>query len=72
MQQGISPIIQGWCIREVNQLAFLTPPFLGSISAEVCEINPHNSDFLYFFGRMMVNLLCKWLFYFEKLLFTLF
>jgi hypothetical protein len=34
------------------QLAFLTPPFLGGISAEVCEIRPHNSDFLYFFGRI--------------------
>jgi hypothetical protein len=55
-----------------TQLAFLTPPFLGGISAEVCEISPHNSDFLQFFGRMMVNLLCKWLVYFEKLLFTLF
>jgi hypothetical protein len=32
------------------------------ISAEVCETSPHNS----------VNLLCKWLVYFEKLLFTLF
>jgi aspartate carbamoyltransferase catalytic subunit len=27
------------------QLAFLTPPFLGGISAEVCEISPHNSNF---------------------------
>jgi hypothetical protein len=54
------------------KLAFLTPPFLGGISAEVCEISPHNSDFLKFFGQMMVNLLCKWLVYFEKLLFTLF
>jgi hypothetical protein len=34
--------------RRMNQLAFLTPPFLGGISAEVCEISesPHNSDFL--------------------------
>jgi hypothetical protein len=53
-------------------MAFLTPPFLGGIAAEVCAISPHNSDFLEFFGRMMVNLLCKWLVYFEKLLFTLF
>ena len=30
----------------VLQLAFLTPPFLGGFSAEVCEISPHNSDFL--------------------------
>jgi hypothetical protein len=29
-----------------SQLAFLTPPFLGGISAEVCETSPHNSDFL--------------------------
>ena len=30
-----------------SQLAFLTPPFLGGISAELCEISPaHNSDFL--------------------------
>ena len=28
------------------QLAFLMPPFLGGISAEVWEISPHNSDFL--------------------------
>jgi predicted Abi (CAAX) family protease len=28
------------------KLAFLTPPFLGGISAEVCAISPHNSDFL--------------------------
>ena len=54
------------------QLAFLTPPFLGDISTEVCEISPHNSEFLQFFWRIMVNLLCKWLVYFEKLLFTLF
>jgi hypothetical protein len=27
-------------------LAFLTPPFLGGISVEVCKISPHNSDFL--------------------------
>ena len=26
--------------------AILTPPFLGGFSAEVCEISPHNSDFL--------------------------
>jgi hypothetical protein len=45
---------------------------LGGISVEVCEINPHNSDLLQFFGQIMVNLLCKWLVYFEKLLFTLF
>jgi hypothetical protein len=30
----------------LKQLAFLTPPFLGSFLAEVCEISPHNSDFL--------------------------
>jgi hypothetical protein len=30
----------------IVQLAFLTPPFLGGIWAEVCEISPHNSDFL--------------------------
>ena len=42
-------------IKKGNQLAFLTPPFLGGISAEVCEISPHNSDFLEFFGQMMVN-----------------
>jgi hypothetical protein len=34
---------------ETNQLAFVTPPFLGGISAEDCEISPHNSDFLYIF-----------------------
>jgi hypothetical protein len=34
------------CAEAVLQLAFLTPPFLGGISAEVCEISPHNSDFL--------------------------
>jgi hypothetical protein len=33
-------------IQKSFQLAFLTPPFLGGISAEVCEISPHNSDFL--------------------------
>jgi hypothetical protein len=32
--------------REAMNLAFLTPPFLGGISAEVCAISPHNSDFL--------------------------
>jgi hypothetical protein len=32
--------------EETVQLAFLTPPFLGGISAEVCEISQHNSDFL--------------------------
>jgi hypothetical protein len=32
--------------KNFNQLAFLTPLFLGGISAEVCEISPHNSDFL--------------------------
>jgi hypothetical protein len=58
--------------KNFNQLAFLTPPFLGGISAEVCEISPHNSDFLKIFGQMMVNFLCKWLGYFEILLFTLF
>jgi hypothetical protein len=55
-----------------EQLAFLTPPFLGGFSAEVCKISPHNSNFYNFFERMMVNLLCKQLVYFEKLLFTLF
>jgi hypothetical protein len=55
-----------------NQLAFLTPPFLGGFSAEVCEISPHYSDFFIIFGRMMVNLLYRWLVYFEKMLFTLF
>jgi hypothetical protein len=55
-----------------NRLTLLTPPFLGGFSAKVCEISSHNSDFLYVFGQMMVNLLCKWLVYFEKLLFTLF
>jgi hypothetical protein len=55
-------------LLDVLELAFLTPPFLGGFSAEVCEISPHNSDFLYIFGRMMVNLHCKWLAYFEKLL----
>jgi hypothetical protein len=29
-----------------GQLDFLTPPVLGGISAQVCEISPHNSDFL--------------------------
>jgi hypothetical protein len=29
-----------------RQLAFLTPPFLGGFSGEVCEISPQNSDFL--------------------------
>jgi hypothetical protein len=29
-----------------SQLAFLTLPFLGGISAEVCEISSHNKDFL--------------------------
>ena len=28
------------------QLVFLTAPFLGGFSAEVCEISAHNSDFL--------------------------
>jgi hypothetical protein len=55
-----------------NRLTLLTPPFLAGFSAKVCEISSHNSDFLYVFGQMMVNLLCKWLVYFEKLLFTLF
>jgi hypothetical protein len=44
-------------IKNSIQLAFFTPPSLGGFSAEVREISPHNSDF----GRMMVNLLCKWL-----------
>ena len=34
------------CYMFLSELAFLTPPFLGGISAEVCEISPHNSDFL--------------------------
>jgi hypothetical protein len=46
------------------ELAFLTPTFLGGLSAEVCEISPHtcNSDFLYFlkndgkFALSMVSL----------------
>ena len=29
-----------------GNLAFFTPPFLGGFSGEVCEISPHNSDFL--------------------------
>jgi hypothetical protein len=33
-------------LEERSQLAFLTPPFLGGISAEVSEISGHNSDFL--------------------------
>jgi hypothetical protein len=32
--------------RDLCQLAFLTPPFLGGFLAKVCEISPHNSDFL--------------------------
>jgi hypothetical protein len=59
------------CRFTIGQLAFLTPPFLGGFSVEVCEVSPHNGDILQFFGRLMVNLLCKWLVYFEKLLFTL-
>ena len=35
-----------------GQLAFLTPPFLGGISAEVCEISPHNSDFYNFLDKL--------------------
>jgi hypothetical protein len=33
-------------LKTRSQLAFLTSPFLGGFSAEVCEISPHNSDFL--------------------------
>ena len=58
------------CLISLSRAAIFG--WLFSRSAEVCEISPHNSDFLEFFGRMMVNLLCKWLVYFEKLLFTLF
>jgi hypothetical protein len=35
-------------IISATQLAFLTPPFLGGIPAEVCEISPHISDFYNF------------------------
>jgi hypothetical protein len=28
---------------QLSELAFLTPPFLGGFSAEVCEISPHKS-----------------------------
>jgi hypothetical protein len=51
------------------QLAFLTPPFLGGFSAEVCEVSPHNSDYLLFSLRndgqfaLYVN---AWLEYFEN------
>jgi hypothetical protein len=33
-------------MQKIGDLAFLTPPFLGGISAEVYAISPHNSDFL--------------------------
>jgi hypothetical protein len=48
-------------VSDAFQLAFLTPPFLGGFSAEVCEISPHNGDFLSFLDelRMMVNFICK-------------
>jgi hypothetical protein len=32
---------------QLSELAFLTPPFLGGSSTEVCEISPHNGNFLY-------------------------
>ena len=36
---------------EHSQLAFLTLSFLGGISAEVCEISPHDSDFFIIFDE---------------------
>jgi hypothetical protein len=45
---GLTKIIYLMTITQgvVVELAFLTPPLLGGISAEVREISPHNSDFL--------------------------
>jgi hypothetical protein len=40
---------QNFSYKGKGPLAFLTPPFLGGISAQVCEISPHNSDFLLIF-----------------------